>query len=244
MRRRSFPIAVGVALVAVVSGTAVTSASAAVFTLGSATCSGGTFKNLCWSNAGVKQELEGEQTFTITLLGVGVLRGTIGGEAVEGQCEELTTGAAVPSVFKQPTPLSSDATGTATVLFKKCKLTGSAVVVKKCKIPVEKESNILTGHLASVSELVLSPQTGTEFIVIPFENNGAEVCPATIKGNRAITGTQAAIISEPEVPQEEKTGKAVVKSGLKLAGEPAELEGTVGLSLTGLGDLWVVSVTS
>ncbi len=225
-------------IVTALSGVAATTASAA-FTLG-AECKGGVIINLCDVNSlSEVKELEGSESFTVTQLGIATLKGTIGGEAVTVTCEE-TVATGTP-LITQTSPLTVEGEITGSLTFKKCKVTGNATVAKKCKIPVEKESTPLAGLLVTVSELLLKPKTGTEFIIIPFENNGTEVCPATIKGNRAVTGEQAITISEPEVPQKEKTGKTVVKSGLKLAGEPAELEGTLDLKLTNLPENWYIS---
>ncbi len=239
MRVRLTGVLLAVVVTAAASGIASSAASAAVFTLTTTACTGGTFLNLCYVNGTEKLELTGTQTFSVVQLGKGILKGIIGGEAVTVECEE-TVATGTPLV-NQASPLTAKGTITGTLTFKKCKVIGNATVVKKCKIPVEKESTKLVGSLNSVSELLLKPETGTEFIIIPFENNGTEVCPATIKGNRAVTGEQAITITTPEEPAEEKTGKTVVKSGLKLAGEPAELEASLDLMLTGLGDKWYIT---
>jgi hypothetical protein len=247
MRGKLTGVLLAAVMVAALSGIATSAASAAVFTLAATTCTGGTFKNLCWSNAGVLQELTGEQTFAVKQIGKGLLKGIIGGEEVTVECTETTVGAAVPPVIVQTSPLTENGKIKGTLVFKGCKVTGNATVLKKCKIPVEKESLSLLGELTEVNAtkatLHLTPASGTEFIVIPFENNGTETCPATIKGNRAVTGSQDITVEKPEEHTTTKTGKTVVKSGLKLAGEPAELTATLEISLTGLGDEWDLSAT-
>ncbi len=197
-------------IVAALSGLSATAASAA-FTLGPE-CKGGALLNLCDVNSlSEVKELEGSESFTVTQLGIATLKGTIGGEAVTVTCEE-TVATGTP-LITQTSPLTGQGPVTGSLTFRKCKVTGNATVAKKCKIPVEKESTPLEGLLVTVSELLLKPKTGTEFIIIPFENNGTEVCPATIKGNRAVTGEQAITISEPEVPRKKRRVKRSSKAG-------------------------------
>ncbi len=210
------------------------SASAVVFTLGTEKCVSGKLAE-CWESAGELLELTGEQTVTVkNVTGVvGILKGTIGSEAVEIQCTTVTQGSGT-NVMLQAAPLTTQATIVGKLKFSGCSITGNATVAARCTIPSEKETNALTGTPLSTTVVNLKPSVGTEFIVIPFttKEGQSETCP--VAGNRAVTGEQE--VEVPATAHTVITAKAKANSKLKLAGNEAHLTGEIEVTPEGLGD--------
>jgi hypothetical protein len=218
-------------LVAAISGVGASAASAETFTLTTTKCTGGTFLNLCYETTGKeKLELTGKQTVAVTNTTTGVFK--VPSLGIEILCATVTGAGTIT----QTSPLTEKGKIKGTLVFH-CVLDTPA----KCKIPAEKETLPLVGELISESELLLKPETGTTFIELPFENNGTETCPATIKGTHKITGEQVVKIINPGVAEETKEGESVEVSKLKFSEEAATLTGKLKLSFTGLSDLVYVS---
>ncbi len=242
MPRVNSRVLTGLAVILFACAITCSSASGSVFALATTACTGGSVLAFCYENeAKEKRELEGQQAISEKSIGPGLLKGLIGGEVIEVKCEEVEFGNAVAPKISQSTPLTQGPTVSTALFIKKCKVTGNAVLAKKCRIPVEKETLPLTTTLTSETTLLVKPETGTAFITIPFENNGTETCPATIKGNRSVTGEQEVTIENAGTAELTKKGKSIAKSGLKLAGEPAEYEETAEISFTELTDKVYVS---
>jgi hypothetical protein len=242
IRRMILPL-LAVCAVVVCSAAAAGSASAEVFKLEASECTGGTNVALCWSaeeaEASPLKELVGKQSETVS-----------GGDVMltvsNPEITILCTGATGSGTISQPEPLvaGKKTTLTGTITYSGCTIEASAAIAKKCKIPTSKTTKELLGTLTSGTELLLAPASGTEFITIEFENNGAEVCPATIKGNRTVVGEQVVTITNPTKHELTKSGTSVVKSKLKFFEEPAELTESLTLSFTGLEDWVDVSTTA
>lgn len=157
-------------------------------------CTGGKFINACWApvKEGELLELRGEEEFL--LLEEGVLGGDtnvsllakFGAEDVHIVCESTDL---EENLLLQASPLAENYLIDVKLLFLECKLEGA--LGKKCLVPVEKSTEALDGSPGTEErDVVFKPVTGTTFIVIPFSNNGTETCPATIKGEKKITGEQ------------------------------------------------------
>jgi hypothetical protein len=219
-----------------IAGTAASSASAETFTLTATKCTGGIFINYCYENtAKEKLELTGNQTIGIALLRETtwhlILPFRFGGAIL---CRTVI---AVESKVAQTAPLSEDQKLKRTLLrFSECKFDAEIEIEKECKVSAEFESLPLVGSPTSGTELVIKPETGTTIMEFTIENNGAEKCPATIKGKHALTGEQAFTYENPGTAEEAKTIKSVKKSKLKVGEEAAELEVSLVMSFTGLGD--------
>lgn len=236
------------AAVVALSGLAATTASAAVFSLTSVACSGGTTVAICYQGkdpAGAEGswELSGKQS--VTAAGGA-------GKLVVPTLETLTiactsTASGETPVITQNSPLGNGKT-TITggdLVFKGCAPTAPASVVEKCVIPTEKETLKLEGTLESGTEVKLVPASGTTFIEIPFTSKSTLTCPAAFIGNLKIRGSQVVTIVSPAAPEKTKRGDAVAKSGL-FYGESnaAELTGEITLTFTGLEDNVYVSTIS
>ncbi len=212
------------------------SASASVFALSTEKCDG-TLWAFCWRSGSEFLELTGEQTVAVVLVaGVHIeFRGTVGGEPIEILC----TGIVATVTALQAAPLKTQATLDIKIKFTGCKIDGDATVAARCTIPEERETNALTGTPTSETNITVKPTVGTEFLVIPFstKEGQSETCP--VLGDRAVTGEQE--LTVPAEPASETIVlKAVEKSKLKLAGNPAELAGEFEATPTGLGNIWAL----
>ncbi len=245
LKRKMFGV-LAVAAVAAFSALGASSASAVVFTLSTLKCEGGSNVALCWESKAKTECVAGE--FLCELVGE--------------QSETVKGGLVVLTVLSSPNQVieCTEATGKGTILqneplvagkittidkgvitYKGCKLTLPEELVKKCEIPVEKETKALTGELLTESELLLKPESGTVFIEIPYTNKGTEKCPTTVLGTHNVTGEQAVTIEKPGEPEETKTGNAVEESKLTYFSSPTDLKGSLTLTFTGLGDLVDIS---
>jgi hypothetical protein len=223
-----------------VSGIAASTASAA-FTLFESECVGGSNIDLCWSTTGFGPLLEyvGSEEFTATQVGNAILKSTLGGEKIEIICKSAST----KGTINQSEPLVKNYTGTGTISYKECALQGA--IAKKCKVPAEKATNVLEGKAGGTSEdVTFTPKAGEAFIEFPFENNGAEKCPATIVGNKKVTGLQLCEWQNPGVAAKAKELKCDPLSELLLAEQKVELDQTDNVTLNNSGvDSWDVSDT-
>jgi hypothetical protein len=215
-------------LITAISGVGASVAAGETFTLTTTKCTGGTLINLCYvSGARELLELSGKQSYTEANTTTAVFK--VPSLGIEILCATVTGSGTIT----QASPLTEKGKKKGTLTFH-CVLDSPS----KCKIPAEKETLPLVGELISVGELLLKPETGTTFIEIPFENNGTEICPATIKGTHKITGEQVVKIINPGTAEETKEGEAVEVSKLKFSEEAATLTGKLKITLTGLGDIW------
>jgi hypothetical protein len=104
---------------------------------------------------------------------------------------------------------------------------------ERCRAPTELKLNALKGEVASVAEDKCEPEAGTTLIEIALANNGAETCPATIKGTKKVTGPQKCTNSEPEVfAVEKEIGCLESGSNLKLGESTADLKMAITIHLT------------
>ena len=236
---RRISLATAVVVIAAISGVAATSASA--YELSNEICNGKII-NLCWNNAGTLQELIKTQPTTIALKtgSVVLIKTAIGGLTIEIECKVVSSSLTIT----QAEPLVKQGTIVGTLTLKECKIVGGVEIAKKCKIPAEKTTKELVGTLTTVKELLLKPVTGTTILEVPFENNGTEVCPATIKGTHSLMGEQVFEILNPEKPEITKSGKSVALSKLKLGEEKAELTGEIVISFPGLEDEVAIVTTA
>jgi hypothetical protein len=243
MIRKRLMTALLVAVSAVAfSGVASSAASAETFTLSTTACSGGTDTALCWSETETSEllELTGKQSETVSG-GTTVLK--VSNPEITIECKE----ASGSGVITQTEPLGTNKKGTTlsgTIVYKGCKIIANASIAKKCTIVESKETKKLKGTLNSDTELLLVPEAGTEFIEVEFLNNGAETCPATVKGKRFVTGEQQVEIVNGTKHELTKSGNAKKASKLKFFEEPAELTESLVLSFTGLEDWVAVTETA
>jgi hypothetical protein len=222
-------------VVAAVSAAGASSASAAVFTLTSTACTGGTNVAICYENAAKeKLELTGEQSETVA---GGIVVFTIKTEPAQKiECKESTGSGTISQ--KEPLVAEKKTTLKGTLTYKGCKLTTEPS--KKCVTQVEDTTKELEGTLATESTIVLKPVSGTTFIEIEYTNNGTEKCPATFLGKHSVTGSQTVEILSPGTAEETKKGKAIGHT-LTFFSSEAELSQELTMSFTGLGDKVYVS---
>jgi hypothetical protein len=240
LRARLASVVMAAVVVSAAYGVTASAASAEVFVLTNTKCTGGTFINYCYENtAKEKLELTGNQTIGVNLVAATtwhIILPLIGAVLCQGAVFR-------ESKYIQTSPLTANLrVGSFFIRWSQCRLDG--IVEKQCKVPEEMESPALTGTPTSGSEFVVKPETGTTFAEIALENNGTETCPATAKGIHKVTGEQAFTVENPEVAEETKTIKSVVKSKLKVGEEAAELEAAFVISFTGLGDRVYVSTVA
>ncbi len=120
------------------------------------------------------------------------------GEEGEGEAENTETG------------VSGEGFGES---FTECALTKPAE--KGCTVPATIKTTALS---VSTKEMNVNyvPKEGTTFVVIPIE--GA-TCPAALKGEKAVTGSASAVVSEAEPTSAEFTSTS--GSALKFGGQTA-----------------------
>lgn len=229
-----------------VSGLATSSASAAVFELTAEPCSGTGIVALCWDsvNKGTNlRELKGSQTFEalkdVEEAGEESLLLTKLGEL---EVHIVCVDAHAEGTISQASPLVSTPTlSSPKIVFTECKLLET--LGKKCKVPATLETKEITGTTPGVGEVLFKPTVGTTFIEFEISNNGAEVCPATVKGVRKITGEQTCLWLELEVDLPEHLLFCPTEdSKLKFIEQPAELLLAVEVKLVGLVDEWDVTL--
>jgi hypothetical protein len=213
------------------------SASAAVFTLSTEPCTGGTNVAICWNNAGVLSELVGEQSETVE---GGAISFTINTEPQQIILCEKSKGSG--TIFqKEPLVAGKKTTLKGTLTYEGCKL--DTEPAKKCVVNVTNTTLPLLGTLETVSTLKLIPESGLVFIEITYSNNGTEKCPLTFLGTHSVTGTQTVEIINPETHEVTKKGKAIGET-LEFFSSKAKLEQELTLTFTGLGDEVDISKTA
>jgi len=167
------------------------SSASATFTLSEAECGAG-IPTFCYENTTNKKlfEFSGSEEFTgkFEPETPNLLFASFGGEGIRIECTE----ASFPGgTFNQASPLTAAATITTKIDFNGCKMTEGPL--KTCTIKPLIETSGITGTFPEETEIKttkFSPSSGTIFAEITFENNEAEKCPATIKGERAVKGKQ------------------------------------------------------
>jgi len=168
----------------------------------------GTIVNLCWENTETENfltllELEGEEEFTILSPLKLTLLSSLGEEAIEINCglidplhlnslHETELG----GLLLQHSPLVANYSISETILlFLECLLIGA--LGEQCKIPTEKGTFQLDAEPRSETDLVFLPESGTIFFGFVFEQRSG--CPATVIGERQVTGTQLCEWEEPTI---------------------------------------------
>ncbi len=227
------------ALVAM-SAVAASSASAVPFVLATTACEGGV-PALCWNSEGALLEFTGTEEATGKFEpGVeNLLKGNLG-ENIRITC----TTAAVAGTISQPEPLVKAAViEKSTIAFSGCTISETAALVKKCKIKEEKiTTKALGGTFANedpVKTTTFKPEGSETFTGIVFENNGAETCPATVKGEKLVKGKQVCNNVTPETHAKVHLIECLTTgSELKLGENVAEFDATFELELKNTTDEW------
>jgi hypothetical protein len=173
------------------------SSASAAFVLTENKCVEGKW-SICWDlEKGTNlRELTGEETFE-ALLDVEVegeehlFKVSLGGEELHIECVD----AHVVGTVDQTAPLVTQAVLLATVTFTECKLLEP--LAKKCKIQAIITTNKLVGTPTSEEAVSFVPETGTAFVTFTLSNS-TETCPATIAGNRNVTGEQVCLLITPK----------------------------------------------
>jgi hypothetical protein len=182
----------------IVCGIAASGASALEWELTAKLCAGGTNVNFCYEKTATElAEFKGTGEFEILpLLGTQhiLFEANLGGTVIHKVCgavdaEHSEKEVLVPDgLVLQQKPLEASAVLEFHLRLLECKLEGT--IGKKCKIPSELVTVPLTATFdgSSDSELTVKPVAGTIILSFPFENNGAEKCPATLVGTKNVVG--------------------------------------------------------
>jgi hypothetical protein len=173
------------------------SSASAAFVLTENKCVEGKW-SICWDlEKGTNlRELTGEETFE-ALLDVEVegeehlFKATLGSEEVHIECADSHA----VGTIDQAAPLVTQSVILATLTFTECKLLEP--LAKKCKVPATIITNKLVGTPTSEEAVSFVPETGTNFVTLTFTSS-TEPCPATIAGNRNITGEQVCLLINPK----------------------------------------------
>ncbi len=175
------------------------SSASAVFLKATTACVSG-LPALCWNSETALLELVGtEETVERFEAGTENLLKSSLGENIRITC----TTAAGTGIISQTEPLvKGSAFEKATIAFSGCTITEVPNLVKKCKI---KEGKITTKPLGGTfanedpaKTTTFKPEGSETFAGIVFENNGAETCPATVKGEKLVKGKQVCNNVAPE----------------------------------------------
>jgi hypothetical protein len=232
-------------LLATLAGTALfaacsSAASAEVFTLSGESCNGTEHWGVCWVNGANLQQLTGKQTIQTKLASSKLtFKYTLGEEQIEVQCTSVETAAGAGNTFEQ-VELAKHGVGKLhfSLELSGCSLTAPKSLAKKCAFPASKQTLAIGGTIPTETEIRLVPEAGetSPFFEFTLSNNGSETCPATFKtGSHALVGYQALTIEHPKTAETTKTASLVAKSGLKLGGAAASLEGALTFEFPGLG---------
>ena len=236
----------GVAMLAavIVSALGATTASAA-FTLTETECKEGV-PVFCYENEATKKlfAFKGveEGTGTQESAEPHLLKGNLG-ESIRIECSAGT----LTGNLTQEEPLVKAGTIVNTQLkFTGCKITETAALVKKCKITLEKlDTRVLKGQLEGATDppdLHITPGEGTTIAAFLIENNGAEVCPATVKGEKLIKGLVLCELLEAEVDAKVKLVQCGTGSELTFGENAAEFDAEFELVLKNTIDPWSVGL--
>ena len=195
---------------------------------------------------GVKCEAPGKEGICITTSAGGVLNEAIG---EENALLRLDTGTVakllVPSltlelesteaeclgcIVHQASPLTVLGTITGQVVFKKVHIIGT--LAPKCKVINETvTTKKLVAEGLNETEVEVKPETGKVFAEIEIGNNGAEICPATVKGINPVKGKIACEVLEPKVNAVVKLCEFEGHAGLEFGTSAATLDSEAELEL-------------
>jgi hypothetical protein len=239
-----------VAAALIVSATAAAPSAVANFELTTTACSGELI-TLCYSTTegGSLFEFKGEEEITASKEPptTNFFKSTLGGEEVYIVC---TSAGLAGGVIRQTEPLVAVGTLRASsVVFTGCKLEGKlgekCVVLSPLVLTAELKTQPVVGTPATTEDVNVIPETGTTLIKLEFENNGTFVCPATVKGEKSVTGKQLCNLNEPGV---DKALHRLIclpagSTELLFAENPAELELTLDVTLRNAStDSWSLSL--
>jgi hypothetical protein len=240
MSRIKLGVLTGVLFALVAMSAVAASSASAAFVLSTTACEGGV-PALCWNSEGALLEFTGTEEATGKLEAgtENLLKGNLG-ENIRITC----TAAAVTGTIKQAEPLVvAGVIEKSTIAFSGCTITETAGLAKKCKINLEKVTTKALGgtflNADPVSTTTFKPEGSETFTGIVFENNGAEVCPATVKGEKLVKGKQVCNNVEPEVHATVHLIQCLTTgSELKLGENVAEFDATFELTLKNTTDAW------
>jgi hypothetical protein len=227
-------------IVAAINAVAVSSAAAAVFTLTTTACTGGTNVALCYETETTKDELTGEQSVLVEG-GTVVFTAKVSPEQ-KIECTKSSGSGTI--VQTEPLTAGKKTTFHGKFLYTGCKLTTEPK--KKCVVNENNETFELEGTLESESELKAKPKAGEILMTITYSNNGTETCPATFLGEHGISGTQSMEVVNPGTPSETGKAKAIGRT-LKFFSAEGELSQEMTMSFENtegkekLGDVIYVS---
>jgi hypothetical protein len=257
----------------VVCGIAASGASAE-FKLTEKECKGGEVVNFCYEKekTGKLFEFEGTEEFELlALLGTQhiLFESKLGGETIHIVCKAVDAEhtkeikeekeiLAPDGLILQPKPLVENALLEFHLNFLECVLEGA--IGKKCAVAVSEVTVPLVGDFDELvgskppfadDEILFKPVKGTTIIGIPFKNNGAEKCPATIIGTRNVTGEILCFVDakesealedleEHELICDPERGGQAGKLFLASSENPATLLAEVEIALLTV-DLWSIS---
>ncbi len=202
---------------------------------------------LCENVGGILWEWTGKEKVTGTLETTkeNKLKANLGEEVIL-----KSSSAALTAEVDNGKPLEGTAaTITGLVIeFKGVKITGNAAVVKKCKIASE---IVLTKPLKGtfedadpVAKTHFEPENAEKiFAEFEFINNGAETCPATIKGVRKVKGKQLVTNITPETHATVHLLEATeAQSELTIGENAATFEGTFEVKLENQTAEWDIAL--
>jgi hypothetical protein len=222
------------------------STASAAFTLTTVKCVEG-LPTFCYEKTATElDELEGEEPIsgvkeaaTASLLEV-----ELSGAKVKIECKA----AAATGTALQLQPLIVAAKIHGLVLkFTECAL----IEPTTCKVPATLTTKNLEANFGNedpVSKVTFKPVLEAEkeiFIQIAFENNGEQVCPATIKGTKNVTGTAGCTVLEPATDTSVKLvvcNIAKLGSTLLVAEQPAAFQLTEEIKPAALTDKWSIEL--
>jgi hypothetical protein len=241
-------VVIGVLAVAAVCAMAVSSASAVIFELTTVRCvAPEDTTTICWALFTGEElfELKGEQSFTGEYSAEetgeeNLLAAKFGEEEVHITC----TGATSKGTVLQPKPLEVAPVIVGVVVSTGCKVLEP--LGKKCDVPETLTTSEIEGVVGPTDEEVVfspSPADLGVFIAITFTNNGTETCPAAIKGERKVTGSQACLWVKPtEDLEKHLLWCQTAGSKLKFSGNAAEFLQSQQITLVKLEDFWDIVI--
>lgn len=224
------------------------STASAAFELTATACTG-TLDTLCYATTekgATLFEFKGAEAFLATLeVGIETLLEANLGESLHITCLTATTEG---GEFLQAEPLLARPTvDVSSIHFTGCEVL--APIGKKCKVVTPILTKALTGTLSTteVGDVNFKPTVGTEFVGIVLENNGAEVCPATIRGTKPVTGEELCQLVSPEEALKLHTLKCAESEAegnlLLLASQPTHFKLVLDVELdNATTDFWDLSL--
>ncbi len=225
-------------------GAALASTASASFTTTEIECKEA-IPTLCLESNGKLFEAKGTETYSGKLVPgtEASLKSTIGEEEINVAC----TADASSGEIDQTEPLLKAVRSIKGVLkFSGCSLLG--VLAKKCKVPATLTTTLLLGTVIDempINAGLVKPETGTTIIELALENNGAETCPATVKGTKRVAGEDLCTSAESEVDKVVHSGECVAAgSKLTFGEQPATFTCKAEVELSGgsKGKAWDVAL--